>query len=78
MTTSDRQKEQIRLRANYVNGLAIGTFTAGVLTPLISGAVLHENLTPDSAFLAVAAAAVCFALSFALHSYASRHLRELD
>lgn len=71
------EREQIKLRANYVNGIAVGTFTTGALSPIITFA-----LRPDSSEghipLAFMITVICFALSFALHLRATEELSRLD
>ncbi|MGS1095131.1 hypothetical protein ACVCNR_11170 [Aquamicrobium terrae] len=73
---TEAQREQIKLRANYINGLAIGTFTAGALSPIIA-LTLHEGPTNQSLPLASFVACLCFVASFVLHLKAVEQLSEL-
>ena len=77
MVSHEIHKERVKLRATFVNGLAIGLFTAGVLTPALA-TVLNPNVSPVGVLLAFLAAIVCFVLCFIPHLYATRHLAELD
>lgn len=69
--------ERVKLRANFLNGLALIFFSVGVLAPLISS-VYFTGVAPDKAFIAVATAIVCFVTSVALHYAAWWHVREID
>lgn len=77
MSLSDAQKEKIKLRAAFLNGLAIGSVLIGVLTP-VTRAAYDPSVTSSAFLFMVVTAAVCFALGFGLHSYASVHLERLD
>lgn len=74
---NDAEKEKIKLRATFINGLAMGVVLIGAFTP-ITRAAYDPSITHDAfAFMALLTL-VCFALGFALHYYASRHLDGLD
>lgn len=73
---TDAEREQIKLRATFFNNMAVATFAAGVLTPIITMAV--QEATEKSVPLAAFAAIVCFALCFVLHIKAVDQLQELD
>ena len=74
---SDATKEKIKLRATFVNGLAMGSMLVGVFTP-ITRAAYDPVVTGDAFFFMAGSAAICFALGFILHSYATSHLDGLD
>lgn len=67
MALKDTQQEKIKLRANYVNGLAAGTFTTGVLSPIIAIS-LHAEVGGGHIQLSLLITVICFALSVVLHS----------
>lgn len=77
MTPEEVQREKTKLRAAYVNGLAIGTFTTGALSPIITFALrpyIGEGHVPSALLITV----ICFALSFVLHLRATEELSGLD
>ncbi len=69
--------ERIKLRATFLNGLAMIFFSVGVLAPVISS-VYFTGITPDKAFLAAATAFICFGATIALHYVAWWHLKEMN
>lgn len=77
MPLSDADKEKIKLRATFINGLAMGAVLIGVFTP-ITRAAYDPMVSGDAFYLMAGSAAICFALGFILHSYATDHLNELD
>lgn len=77
MALAEWQREQIKLRATYLNNLAVSIFAAGVLTPVITIA-LRMQADGNLMTFAVLTAFVCFPLSLVLHLRAFEHLRELD
>jgi len=77
MTPEEIQREKVKLRAAYVNGLAIGTFTSGALSPIIAFS-LHPETGTDHVPLAVFVTVICFALSFVLHLKATEELSRLS
>jgi hypothetical protein len=68
--------ERAKLRANFLNGLALIFFSVGVLAPVISS-VYFTGISHDKAFLAVATAFICFIASIILHYVAWWHLTDL-
>jgi hypothetical protein len=70
-------RERIKLRANFLNGIAIATFAVGTLGALSKA---HLEMSADVWVIAVgvAFAAVCLLVSGILHFVAYRHLKELD
>jgi len=77
MPLSDADKEKIKLRATFVNGLAMGAVLIGVFTP-ITRAAYDPAVAPATFLFMAMSAAICFALGFILHSYALDQLSELD
>lgn len=73
---TEAQREQIKLRATYINNVAVGVFTAGVLSPIIALAT-QENEPIYSLPLSVLVAILCMGVSFVLHLKAVEHLSEL-
>jgi len=73
---TDAEREQIKLRATYINNIAVGVFIAGVLSPVITLAT-QENEPAYSLPLSILVAFLCMAVSFALHLKAVEHLSEL-
>ncbi|MEX6504777.1 amino acid transporter protein [Jiella sp. M17.18] len=71
---TEGEREQIKLQAAYVNGIAIGVFLVGGLSIPTS---LIFNPHAGSAAAAIVAG-LCFVFSPALHWVARRFLRELD
>lgn len=77
MALTDAQREKIKLRANYVNGMAVGTFTTGALSPIIAFAIRADS-GDSHVQLSLLITVICFALSVALHLRATEALTELD
>ena len=71
---TEAEREQIKLQAAYLNGIAIGLILVGGLSIpaslLVAGAV--------QVWIAMAIAFLCFCISPALHLLAKRSLKELD
>jgi len=74
---TEAEREKIKLRAGYVNGLAVGTFTTGALSPIITFAT-RSGSQDGSTQLALFITVICFALSFVLHLRAVDVLSELS
>ena len=70
---SEGEREQIKLTAAYLNGLAIGLF-------LIGGLSIPSTILLNFGWIriAVVVALFCFCVSFVLHKAAKRSLKELD
>ena len=77
MALKDTQREKIKLRASYVNGMATGTFTTGVLSPIIAISLRVET-GGGQIQLSLLITVICFALSMVLHLRAIEELTELD
>lgn len=73
---TNARREQIKLRATYINNVAVGVFTAGVLSPIIALAT-QESEPVYSLPLSILVAFLCMAVSFAPHLKAVEHLSEL-
>jgi putative Ca2+/H+ antiporter (TMEM165/GDT1 family) len=68
--------EQTKLRATYLNGLAIALFAVGGLTPLFSG--LYGTVPAQLPYwIIVIVSFLCFGASMLLHLRASRVLEDL-
>jgi VIT1/CCC1 family predicted Fe2+/Mn2+ transporter len=67
--------EQTKLTATYLNGLAIALFAVGGLAPLFS--YTFGSIAGQPLWAVVVVAAICLAVSAALHLIARRILREL-
>jgi len=62
---TDAEKEKIKLRANFINGLAVGVVLIGTFTPITRAA--YDPAMKGDAFLFMAGTGlVCFALVFIL------------
>lgn len=70
---TEGEREQIKLQATYMNGIAIGVFVVGGFT-IPTSIILSSG---DLIFAAIFAP-LCFVLSFGLHKVAKRSLKELD
>ena len=75
MASQDTRREQIKLRATFINNMASGTYTAGVLTPMIALAI---GTNAAAVTIAALIAVICFGLCFVLHLMATEHLNEMD
>lgn len=74
---TDAGREQIKLRATFLNGIAIATFAVGTLTTL-ARALLDISEGHAGLAVGITFSLVCFVISWAIHIVAYRHLRELD
>jgi hypothetical protein len=74
---SDAKKEQIKLRATFVNNIGIGVILVGVLTPVIRA--MYEPAALSGHFTTVVITmTICFSVGWILHFTASNFLRELS
>lgn len=63
---SEAKKEQIKLRATFLNNIGIGVILVGVFTPIVRA--IYEPSTFNSNLATVAGTVlVCFLLGVALH-----------
>ncbi|CDZ65270.1 hypothetical protein [Neorhizobium galegae] len=75
--SSDARKEQIKLRATFLNNIGIGVILVGVFTPVtrVTLELPAANLDiPWIAFWMV----ICFAIGLTLHLLATQLLKGLD
>lgn len=73
MPLSDGGKEKVKLRATFINNLAVGFFLVGFLGPTMDAMGLGNaglESKPASIF--------CIVFSIVLHLMATRHLSEID
>ncbi|MBU1313057.1 MAG: hypothetical protein KJ947_16510 [Alphaproteobacteria bacterium] len=76
MSLSDVKKEQIKLRATFLNGMGIGVMLIGVLTPTTR--LIYGDLTAQvSAVWLVVSPLACFGLGLGLHLSGARALEGL-
>lgn len=76
MAISEGSKERVKLRATYINNIAVGFFLVGFLAPVIAAAT-----TPSAGLVAPQFAPIGIlgiVLSAVLHMYAQKHLSETD
>jgi len=74
--SKETRREQIKLRATFINNMAVAVFAAGALTPMIAWVSAVE--TKREVTLMILTAIVCFGLAFFLHIKAVTHLEGLD
>jgi hypothetical protein len=73
---SDAKKEQIKLRATFLNNIGIGVILIGVFTPIIRA--MYEPTAVSGNLISVGGTMViCFSVGWALHLLASAVLRGL-
>jgi hypothetical protein len=73
---SDAQKEQIKLRATFLNGIGIGIILIGVFTP-VTRLVYGDMQSGVNRIWLVSSPAACFLLGVALHLAATKALEKL-
>ena len=69
------RNEQTKLRATYLNGLAIAVFAVGGLAPVFSYA--FGSIADQTPWVVLVVSVICIAGSAALHMIALNVLREL-
>ncbi|KQT64466.1 hypothetical protein ASG54_03085 [Aureimonas sp. Leaf460] len=74
---TDAAKEQIKLRATFLNGIAIATFGVGGLAPVVT-ALSRDDISGGTIGSLFVLSVVCLAVSGIIHSHAYRHLKGLD
>ncbi|MEX6508996.1 hypothetical protein [Jiella sp. M17.18] len=74
---TEAAREQVKLRANWLNGLSVATFAVGTLSST-TRAVLDPVPTFTSFIGSFAVGVICFSISWVLHIRAAAKLRELD
>lgn len=77
MPLSEAGKERLKLKAEFINGIALNLMAIGTFGPLAAW-IFFEDLAKDREFLAAAFGIFCFLGSFALHFVASALLRDID
>lgn len=77
MSLAESQKEKIKLRASFLNGLAMGIMLIGAFTP-ITRAAYDPAIQASTLGLMAVLSVVCFVMSGVLHYYAMRVLNELE
>ncbi|MGK9050242.1 hypothetical protein QTA58_02765 [Neorhizobium sp. CSC1952] len=74
---SDAKKEQIKLRATFLNNIGIGVMLIGVFTPIVR--VIYGDMNAQVDILWLAGSPLgCFLLGIALHLMAGWMLRGLS
>ncbi len=72
----EAQKEQVKLRATFLNNIGVGVMLIGVLPPTTR--LLYGDISANvSVFWLVFSPAACFALGLALHLAGTRALKGL-
>jgi uncharacterized membrane protein (DUF441 family) len=74
---SDARKEQIKLRATFLNNIGIGVMLIGVFTPIVRAMYEPAAISGDLALVG-ATMAICFSVGVALHLGGGFILRELN
>lgn len=74
MPVSDGSKEQIKLRATFINNLAVGFFLVGFLGPVMANMRIYDRADYSAEIVGI----FCVAFSVILHIMATRHLAEID
>jgi hypothetical protein len=75
-TLTDAEKEQIKLRATFLNGMGIGVMLIGVFTPVTR--LIYDTAAPLNLSWVVLPMLVCFSLGIALHLAAGWILKGLN
>lgn len=65
--------ERAKLRANFLNGLAVAVFAVGGLAPIVTAI---SSLNAPGITLSIVGT-LCVLLSYALHSYAMKTLQDI-
>jgi hypothetical protein len=74
---SDARKEQIKLRATFLNNVGIGIMLIGVFTPIVR--VMNDPAAIPSGLLSlIGSVVICFLFGVALHFMAGLILRGLN
>jgi uncharacterized membrane protein (DUF441 family) len=63
---TDAQKEQIKLRATFLNNIGIGVMLIGVFTPIVR-AMYEPAVLSGSLVSIIATMVICFSFGVALH-----------
>lgn len=74
---SDAKKEQIKLRATFLNNVGIGVMLIGVFTPIVR--VMNDPAAAASGLLPlIGSVVICFPFGVALHFIAGLILKGLS
>ncbi|WJH39328.1 hypothetical protein N7E02_21090 [Aliirhizobium terrae] len=74
---SDAKKEQIKLRATFLNNIGIGIMLIGVFTPIVR--VMNDSTAAAGGLLPlVGSVVICFPFGIALHFAAGLILKGLN
>ncbi|WP_155956718.1 hypothetical protein [Rhizobium sp. CF080] len=76
-TLSDAKKEQVKLRATFLNNIGIGVILVGVFTPVTRLIYGDINMQVSMLWL-IGSPLACFALGVTLHFMAIRRLEGLS
>jgi ABC-type methionine transport system permease subunit len=74
---SDTEKEQIKLRATFLNNIGIGAILVGTLTP-ITRLIYGESNGGLASAVALGTPVACFVIGVTLHLTAMKVLERLD
>jgi uncharacterized membrane protein (DUF441 family) len=74
---TDAQKEQIKLRATFLNNIGIGVMLIGVFTPIVR-AMYEPAVLSGSLVSIIATMVICFSFGVALHLTGGLILRRLN
>ncbi len=76
-TLSDAQKEQIKLRATFLNNIGIGVMLVGVFTPIVR--LMNGDMSTQVGIVSLAGSLLgCFFLGLALHFAGTKLLGRLS
>lgn len=70
--------ERIKLKANYLNGLAIGVFLVGGLSQITSALSVGSGKNGTAFWITTGVACVCILASPVLHLWARHALKDLE
>jgi predicted membrane channel-forming protein YqfA (hemolysin III family) len=77
MSLTDARKEQIKLQANFLNGIAIGIILIGTFTP-ITRALYDPTIQKSTLGIMAVLAILCVGVGSVLHYHATRRLDALQ
>lgn len=73
---SDAKKEQIKLRATFLNNVGIGVMLIGVFTPIVR--VMNDPAAASGLLPLIGSVVICFPFGVALHFIAGLILKGLS
>lgn len=74
---TESSKEIIKMRAAFLNGIAIATFAVGTLGSLVKG-MTDDNMSSGAAGTALVLSVICLVLAAYIHLKALQILKGLD